>query len=525
MPSEFTLSIQHRNGRIDTRRAVCHDDCPMDWNTFKTVNPRPAAAVILVRGETDFEVLLVRRNDRLQFMPGHHAFPGGGIAPGDDPALVSGPGTATERKALFAAVREAFEETGLLLARGALPPRETLRDARRALHAGSVSMPELLQRFGLTIHAEDFAPAGIWITPGFSPLRFHTHYFLHRYGGPLYQEVLDPDGEIVALDWMRPAEARQRGHEGAIFLSTPVAYVLRHLANASLEEALPKLADTPGNAALPSCFEPRIGIHIIPLKTDTLPPATHTNCVAIGESELLIVDPGAGDPEEQRRLLQFIERLNELGGKVSGILLTHAHSDHVSAAPLLRDRYNAPIACHAGAAGRLPFAVDRILEHGEILPVAGKPEWRVKCLHTPGHDPGHLCFLEETTGTLICGDMAANPGTILVSADDGGDMTAYLDSLRMLLEQPFSFVVPAHGLPTFRTNGRELFEQLLEHRLAREEKIRAAHAAGAHTIEELLARAYDDTPQAAWPFAAQQLRAHLRRLRITIGETTQRSEP
>lgn len=502
--------------RIDTQELTCHDDLVMDWNTHANRNPRPAAALILY-DDISKQVLLVRRNDRLQFMPGHHAFPGGAIRSDDDPSLVSGSESSSTKTALFAAVRETFEETGLLLAHGPLPDVSVLRQARHDLHREPSIFPAILRRFGLRIRGEDFQSAGVWITPTFSPIRFYTRYFLITYSGPHNQEVFEPDGEIVDFDWLCPAQARRQWHAGNLRLSTPIAYTLHHLARLQKQEAT-DLLSTPSGSRHDSLtvFEPRSGIHIFPLHTETLPPARFTNCVVIGEQALYIIDPGPVQPEEQRHLRALLERLQSLGGHVAAVLLTHDHLDHISAAPMIREVFGAPIWCHANTAALLPFTVDDFLNEGDIITVPGDLEWRIRCLLTPGHTTGHLCFLEETTATLICGDMAANPGPILIHPDFGGNMDAYLNSLERLLTEPFSFLVPAHGLPTFHSEAKDLVRQLLEHRLAREEKIRAALNEGVDSLETLLDHAYPDTSRELRPYARLQLRAHLIRLGRTL---------
>lgn len=479
-----------------------------------SITPRKAAAVIVPRGE---EVLLVRRNDKLAFMGGHHAFPGGALDPEDSPAHVDGAQDAEQARTIFAAAREVFEETGLMLARGRVPDLAALREARRAIHAHRENFAQILDRFGLRIRAADFAPAGVWITPAFARARFHTQYFLCRYEGAFSGEVFEPDAEIVGLDWLRPEEARWRWHAELLKLSTPVAIILRHLAHLHPPELLEWLRRIPArDSELPDLFESWPGILILPLRTHTLPPATHTNCVVIGEDDLYIIDPGAVDPEEQEHLRGMLDHLVRLGGKPVATLLTHAHKDHSGAAEFLRGVYGTPIWCHADAARGLPVPVDRFLSDGEILPAGGEPPWRIRCIHTPGHTPGHLSFLEESTGSLMCGDLMANPGTILVSPDYGGDMTRYLESLERLLREPIRFTVPGHGLPTFGESGRDHLRGLIDYRLAREAKIKAAWDAGAHTLDALLQKAYDDTAREAWPLAEQQLRAHLIRLGISI---------
>lgn len=480
--------------------------------------PRDAAAVILLHGEP-FRVLLARRNDSLAFMGGHHVFPGGRVDREDAGGAVHGAASPEDAAAIFAAAREVFEEAGILCARGPLPAIEDIRAARRALAAGERAFAAILQDFSLRIDAGDFTAAGLWITPPFSPIRYRTRYFLYRLNQDPYDEPLGDEAEITRLDWRAPAEARRAWQRGELKLSTPIAFVLRHLAELPLPSALPLLHHTPGSIGhRPNRFELRRGIHIIPLKTDTLPPANRTNTIVAGESELEIIDPGVTDPQEREYFIEHLEQLQALGGRVRGILLTHSHPDHAAGAEWLRDRFEAPIRAHPAAAAQLGFAVDAPLEDGQVIDIPGDPGWSLRCIHTPGHDPGHLCFLESSTQTLIGGDMAGNPGTIIISPDHGGDMTAYLHSLERVLALPFNLLIPAHGMPFFGEHAREKLRALIAHRLEREAKVRAALDEGARTLDELLPRVYADTPREAWPLARHSLRAHLERLGAAIIE-------
>jgi len=486
------------------------------WFAYKDVKPRPAAAAVLLTDETTPEVLLARRNAELPFMGGHHVFPGGAIDESDTAHRVRGAGPG-EGVAIAAAVREVFEETGLLLVKGPLPHLDILRQRRAAVLSGERTFDSVLEEYDLWINGHAFTPAGIWITPPFSPIRFHTRYFLHRYHDERYEEPISADGEIVGLDWLPPGEARRQWHTGSIRLSTPVAFVLQHLEALPVEEALPWLRRTPGHEIeIPNRFELRRGMFLIPLLTPTIPPATHTNCIALGEEQIHVIDPGPPDAEEQQHLKEHLDHLVALGGRIAGVLLTHSHPDHVGAAVFLREHYGAPLWGHGRTAEQVDFSLDRLLEDNEVIAIPGDPGWRVRCLHTPGHDPGHLCFLEETTRTLLCGDMAANPGTIVVSERYGGDMTQYLESLERLLQEAFTFVIPAHGLPLWGRDSKQVLQGLIDHRLAREAKIRAAVEGGAATLDAILEQAYDDTPREAWPLAEEQARAHLSRLGIAL---------
>jgi glyoxylase-like metal-dependent hydrolase (beta-lactamase superfamily II)/8-oxo-dGTP pyrophosphatase MutT (NUDIX family) len=475
--------------------------------------PRSAAACILVRGAAEPEVLLARRSPALRFMAGHHVFPGGRLNEGESVRCVANAASEADARAIQAAAREVFEETGLLCVRGTLPPRDQLQQARQQLLKEGLDFSDFLAEQGLSIDAREFAPAGEWLTPWFAPVRFATRYFLHQVRGDQQEELIA--GEIVGLDWLTPAAARARWHRGEMRISTPVAYTLRQLAAAGLPGALGLLQR--GTERAPGAhnwFEIRRGITLVPVESATLPPATHTNCLIIGEESLYIIDPAAKNQQELDHLVRQIDHLLDLGGKVEGIILSHSHPDHVSSAEELRSRYRAPIMAHPATAVQVSFSIDRHLHDNEVVVSGRDPQWRLRCLHTPGHDPGHLCFLEESTGSLLAGDMVANPGTIVVSRSFGGDMADFMRSLERLLDVDCKLIIPAHGHPL--GDVREFLAKQLAHRQWREDKIRRVYEEGATTFDELLARAYDDAPVQALPWARHSLDAHLAKLAIVV---------
>src|SRR5206468_5603923 len=136
----------------------------------------------------------------------------------------------------------------------------------------------------------------------------------------------------------------------------------------------------------------------------------------------------------------------------------------------------------------------------------------LRAIFTPGHAPGHLCYLEPRTRTLVAGDMVAGEGTILVSTFDDGDMGLYLSSLARLAALDLHALVPAHGPPTAAPHA--LVEHYRSHRLMREQRVIGAlrGRGGTARADEILAQVYDDTPRAAWPLAALSLDAHLAKL-------------
>lgn len=478
-----------------------------------SVEPRKAVTCIIARPDADGKVLLARRNPSLRFMGGHHVFPGGRISDDESTAQVVGARDDAHARALHAAAREVFEETGLLCVRGNLPECAVRDAARNRVLEDESTFDGFLSEHGLTIHAEDFAPAGAWITPNFSPIRFDTQYYLFRVQDA--QECSLIEGEIVGLDWMSAAEARRRWHMGDIHVSTPVAYALQQLAAKPLDEALDLLQRrTERSPGEHNRFEIRRGITLVPLTTRTIPPATHTNCIIVGETELYVIDPGSEDPEELEHLANQLDHFVELGAEIRAVVLTHSHPDHIAGVPFVRDRYGAPVWAHAAVREVVDFPVERDIADGDVLESAGDPPWRLRAICTPGHDPGHLAFVEESTRALIAGDLIANPGTIVVSRQYGGDMGQFIASLERVMEEDTQLIIPSHGRPEGRP--REVLAKHRDHRLWRERKIADAYAAGFESMDDLLAKAYDDAPAAALPLARHALEAHLIHLGLPV---------
>src|SRR5437879_4948779 len=249
------------------------------------------------------------------------------------------------------------------------------------------------------------------------------------------------------------------------------------------------------------------GIVVVPLRTPTLPPATHTNCLLLGDEELWVVDPGSPYPEEQAILEKTLALLDEEGRRAVGVLLTHHHQDHVGGAVELARQRSLPIATTVQTAELLDFRVDRVLRDGDSLQV-GPRGW--KCLHLPGHTRGHLCLLEEGSGAVVAGDLVAGIGTVIVDPPEG-DMLDYLASLRRLLELGPGVIYPAHG-PVVPA-GADKLRGYLAHRLEREERVvRALREVGPATPAQLVPASYPDVPARLHPPSESALLAHLGKL-------------
>ncbi|MCS6901099.1 MAG: MBL fold metallo-hydrolase [Myxococcales bacterium] len=254
------------------------------------------------------------------------------------------------------------------------------------------------------------------------------------------------------------------------------------------------------------------GLASFPTRTPTLPPATHTCSYALGEREVLLVEPATPDPEEQQAWVEWARGLRSSGRTLVALLATHHHHDHVAGAAFFAQALGLPLWAHEATATRIAVPVERRWREGEELVLDGPVPQRWRMLHTPGHAPGHLCLHEPECRWLVVGDMVASVGTILIAPGEG-DMAEYLRQLERLASLNVALALPAHGNPIDRPT--DLFRRYLHHRLARERKVLEAVVEGkpeGQRLEEILLRAYEDTPTTLYGIAALSLQAHLDKL-------------
>ncbi|BDG03369.1 MBL fold metallo-hydrolase [Anaeromyxobacter oryzae] len=464
--------------------------------------PVVATAVILHReGPRGREVVLVRRGKDLRFAGGWHAFPGGRLDP-EDLALPVGGAVGPDAALVACAMRELFEETGVLLARGR--ERVGLAEriaARRALLDGALSFGAFLVAHGLALDARDLVPAGRWITPEHLPLRYDARLFLAALPGSEVAEIWP--GELADGSLRPAADALAAWARGEMLLHPPNLNALRTLARQGPID-LAALRDPPHrDGFVAHRIEFQEGFFLAALRTPTLPPATHTNCWLVpDQGGLAVVDPGAPDPREQALLFAVVDGLAAEGRPPTAIWLTHTHPDHTGAVAALAARHRLPVRAHPRAAPRLPGVELAPLREGERL------GGRFRVLETPGHAPEHLAFLDEDTGALLCGDLVSTLSTIVIDPPEG-DMAEYERQLARVAALGPRTLYPAHGPPVPDAPGR--LAAYRAHRREREALVLAALADPA-PLAEITARAYADTPPVAHPIAARSCLAVLLKL-------------
>jgi len=236
-----------------------------------------------------------------------------------------------------------------------------------------------------------------------------------------------------------------------------------------------------------------------------------TNTYLLPGAAPALIDAGAGDP---RHLDDLAAALDPGDGRapsaLARVLVTHAHSDHAAGTGALVARWPRAIAAkfpwpEKDARYSVGF---QPLQDDQPVPAGDGVLWTV---HTPGHAPDHLCFLEPHSGTLFGGDLVVNGATVMIPASSGGNLAHYLASLRRVLDLQPRRILPAHGSPI--EHPAALVRSYLAHRQIRERQVLEHLAAGPLTIAHLVGRIYTDLARDLHGAAAESVLAHLVKLR------------
>jgi len=523
---------------------------------------RPAATLVLTRDtENGIEVLLLQRTWEAIFLPGYYVFPGGavneqesaaqphvvGVEDGDISQTMSLDEGGADY--MLAAVRECFEEAGVLLAQDAnsklVGADHPVLGERQALFRDEVSLAQLCEKHGLVVPLDRLAYLSHWVTPPGPPRRFDTRFFVAV--APEGQRAGHDGQETIDHVWMSPAQALEEHRAGQRLLGLPTIRTLRVLcdfnttaelmryAHANPPEAFPTDPWPALRKGKPVMLEPNAPAYDEAVKLDPEGEGTTraeivpgepvevaagvvrltapnpgmmtgpgTNTYILGFERFTVIDPGPANEAHIEKILEVT------GGVVDQVLVTHTHLDHSPAVSVLKERTGCRVfgwPAPEGAGQDQSFKADDEPEHGDlIVSEAGI----LKVIHTPGHASNHLCFLLTDQELLFSGDHIMQGSTVVINPPDG-DMKAYVESLYELLEEPVRFIAPAHGF--LMGQPEAVIDYLITHRLSREHKIfRALQALAPVSLKDLTAKAYDDVPAAIHGLAARSALAHLLKL-------------
>ena len=216
------------------------------------------------------------------------------------------------------------------------------------------------------------------------------------------------------------------------------------------------------------------------------------------------MDAGIGEP---RHLDAVGEALS--GTRLAQVLVTHAHIDHASGGPALRDRFGVARFLKmtwSDQDARWPVEWEPVHD-GETI---GAGDSELVAIHTPGHSPDHLCFWHERSRTLFGGDLAIKGTSVWIPARHGGNLAAYLASLERILALSPARVLPAHG--GVIENPTAVLSAYIAHRREREAQVIDALRAGDTSPHAIVDRVYKDIRQSLVPLASETVMAHLCKL-------------
>jgi glyoxylase-like metal-dependent hydrolase (beta-lactamase superfamily II)/8-oxo-dGTP pyrophosphatase MutT (NUDIX family) len=409
------------------------------------VVPIAAATVALLRealGGLELEVLLTHRPATMAFAAGMHVFPGGRVDAADASdrlaarSVIGGEAAAARLggdlesdaalAAHIAAIRELWEESGILLADHGAPTPE-IGAARRALVDGTAEFGDLAERLDLRLRTDVLQPLSRWVTPSGYPRRFDARFFAAVLPGDAAEATIASD-EVVALEWLRPSDALDAMAGGRIGLWLPTSSTLQQLEHMSNVAQLEQLAPGPLGEALVDEPAPDVVRVVMPAGGGV---AGQPVCAyLVGRRRIVLVDPG--DPTGPA-LEQCLEIVGARGAAITAIALTHVDPDHHGGAEGLAERLAIPVLAGPGAARRLPYEVVEL--GGSDVIQAGDVPLRV--IPTPGPRPDHVSFFDAIAGVALTGDLDGRRGARMLPGPS--DEAAWSES-RSVLDALHPFV-------------------------------------------------------------------------------------
>lgn len=455
-----------------------------------TASPSPTAArparifdavtaVLMHAGE----MFLVRRHPGMPAFPGFNAFPGGKVDAEDrDEPLPHAELAMHPPRLIRALQRELLEELGF--------------DLFGACEAGEV---------------ERVVSLGIALTPPMQPLRFNTHFY--RVDLKRAPALFVDEQETVEYLWATPQSLLEQFEQGQLLMVPPTYATIKTLA------ANPLASDVPGlhfeNRELTELplMEPQRGVRIVAVRSNTIPPAAHTNCFLLGDSQShrVLVDPSPANREELEKLKALCQRL-----VIHEVFLTHHHPDHREYADELARHFNAPLGLSQDTYDRIKaksgmsffegLTINTYREGDVLCRWLGQP---VRIYEVPGHDEGQLALMPDNRAWCIVSDLIQSVGTVVIAKPEG-DMRKYFHSLQRMIDLNPKVIYPSHGQALGTTH--RLYETL-KHRQLREQQVLGYHREG-KSADDMLPLIYRDLPDPRLlPLARMNIESHLDKLR------------
>jgi len=413
------------------------------------VEPLPAATVVLLRaGASGLEALLAHRPSTMAFAPDVHVFPGGRVDPADadgsvgarsvvrpaDAAIALGGDMdpAAALAAYVAAIRELFEEAGVLLAEvGRSGAR--VAAARSSLLRGEATWPAITDDLDLRLRTDLLVPLSRWVTPAGYPRRFDARFFAAALPDGA-EPTLEGD-EVTAHAWLRPTDALAAMAERRLAMWLPTSTTLQQLEHArSIEEIRARLAPGPLGLVVVDVVSPEVTRIVMPAGGGV---AGQPVCAyLVGRRRFVLVDPG--DPTGPA-LGRAMELAASRGGAIEAVALTSVDPDHAAGAEAVAETLGVPVFTGIGGGVPLPYAVRELAD----LEVLGAGDVPLRAVATPGTRPDHVAFLGDADGIVLSGDLDGVRGARSIPGpSDEAARSASLARIRQLA--PDATLFPGH---------------------------------------------------------------------------------
>ncbi len=256
------------------------------------------------------------------------------------------------------------------------------------------------------------------------------------------------------------------------------------------------------------------GVHSVPIGPSRFMGMYAPNVFVVTGERAALIDSGYFNEEITAALIEYIRGLQPM--KLSHILVTHPHPDHIGGCRAIREETGAEVVIHSAGVpelGNYGLAADVHVEDGDTLDLGGV---RLEVLFTPGHTRDSVCFYLRQEEILFTGDHIVGFGTSVIDGP-GGDVAQYIESLRRLLEYRVQLICPGHG-PLIREPERKIRE-LIDHRLEREQQVLAGLGQGGRSVTELVSDIYPELDRRLEELARKQIGAHLAKL-VRDGKVT-----
>ena len=445
---------------------------------MESPKPLESVSVLFIYKE---EVFAVQRQPYLLAFPGYEAFPGGKIEKYESSVPFQTNFLSNHKPRLMRAIcREVLEELDYDIEKG------ILRDE-------VLSISELAEA----------------VAPVFAPFRFRTWFFRIELKKKISFKA--DSGEFASSFWSTPEKMIDDFRKGKSLMVPPTRLVLKGLIEDPQATELGDLSERYDEDNSVPSLEMLDGITLLPVRSVTLPPASRTNAILLGDEDKvkMLIDPSPNSEEEYRRLLTTIK-----GTLPDSIFLTHHHPDHHQFSNQLARELKIPIILSRDTLQRLTkkhgqqyfedIELQTVSENQHVTSWHGST---VRVYEIPGHDSGHLGLAPDSMAWFLVGDLIQGIGTVVIPSPEG-DMATYLNTLKKVISLNPEVIIPSHGIP-MRTTYR--LEETLKHRLKRESEILKLHQSG-KSRQEILMELYSETDPRLHSAAMQNIESHLTKL-------------